>query len=234
METMKKARLFILPSLIIITLLIGRIFIKLESAGNLTNDNVPVKHIIDGDTIVVQYQGKDEKVRLIGINAPEIHHPAKSLEPYGYEAKRFVNGLLKAGDLVKLEFDIQLRDKYGRLLAYVYLSDGRFLNALLIENGYAQVMTVPPNVKHQELFIKLQREARENKRGLWSGKGLINQSPINESSQECNFIASRVGSVFHKPDCEWAKKIKEWNRQCFKGREDALKAGKRPCRVCRP
>lgn len=62
---------------------------------------------------------------------------------------------------------MQKRDKYGRLLAYVYLEDGTFVNAWLVENGYAMVMTVPPNVRHQELFLRLQREAREAKRGLW-------------------------------------------------------------------
>ncbi len=233
MKMMKKARLFILPFLIIIALLIGRTFIQLESAENLPQGNVPVKHIIDGDTIIVEYKGKDEKVRLIGINTPEIHHPVKGIEPYGYEAKRFVEGILREGDPVKLEFDIQLRDKYGRLLAYVYLSDGRFLNALLVENGYAQVMTIPPNLKYQELFLKLQREARENKRGLWSGRDLINPAP-QETPLECNFTASKVSEVFHKPDCQWAKEIREWNRQCFSTREDAVRAGKRPCRICRP
>ncbi len=62
---------------------------------------------------------------------------------------------------------MQKRDKYGRLLAYVYQEDGTFVNAWLVENGYAMVMTVPPNVKHQDLFLKLQREAREARRGLW-------------------------------------------------------------------
>ena len=63
--------------------------------------------------------------------------------------------------------DVELRDKYGRLLAYVYLSDGEMFNALLVKEGYAQIMTIPPNVKHQDLFLKLQREARENNRGFW-------------------------------------------------------------------
>ncbi len=71
------------------------------------------------------------------------------------------------GKTVRLEFDVQQVDRYNRLLAYVYLKDGTFVNAWLVENGYAVVMTIPPNVKYQELFLKLQREAREAKRGLW-------------------------------------------------------------------
>ncbi|HEY4715600.1 MAG TPA: thermonuclease family protein, partial [bacterium] len=168
---MKRSRLVLLISLIVVSILTLRTLKKLNFAENLTGHTAAVKHIIDGDTIVIDYQGRKEKARLIGINTPEIHHPEKGIEPYGYEAKRFVEGILKAGDTIRIEFDIQLRDKYGRLLAYVYLADGRFLNALLVENGYAQVMTIPPNVRYQELFLKLQRVARDNKRGLWNCNG---------------------------------------------------------------
>jgi micrococcal nuclease len=230
---MKKLRSYSWIIFLVLLLFTSLRVFRINSHEYQKNSAISVKHIIDGDTIVVEYEGRTEKIRLIGINTPEIHHPTKGIEPYGYEAKRFVEGLLKPGDSVKLEFDIQLRDKYGRLLAYVYLPDGRFLNALLVENGYAQVMTIPPNVKYQELFLKLQREARENNLGLWAGKKLITQTPAMESS-ECNFISSKVGSVFHKPDCEWAKKIKSWNKQCFSTNEDAIRAGKRPCRVCMP
>jgi micrococcal nuclease len=73
------------------------------------------------------------------------------------------------GKEVRLEFDAQWRDKYRRLLAYVYLGD-TMLNAELVRQGYAQVATFPPNVKYQELFLKLQREAREDRRGLWQVK----------------------------------------------------------------
>ena len=77
------------------------------------------------------------------------------------------NRKLVNGKTVRLEFDVQEFDKYGRTLAYVYLEDGTFVNAWLVKNGYAMVMTVPPNVKYQDLFLKLQREAREQKRGMW-------------------------------------------------------------------
>ncbi|MFQ5539639.1 MAG: thermonuclease family protein, partial [Candidatus Binatia bacterium] len=70
-------------------------------------------------------------------------------------------------EILRQEFDVQQLDRYKRLLAYVYLEDGTFVNAWLVEHGYAQVMTISPNVKHQELFLKLQREAREGRRGLW-------------------------------------------------------------------
>jgi micrococcal nuclease len=128
---------------------------------------VQVVRVIDGDTIRVWDEfGYRVTVRYIGINTPETKHPTKGVEHYGTEASE-ANRKLVDGKKVTLEFDVQQFDKYGRTLAYVYLEDGTFVNAWLVENGYAMVMTVPPNVKHQELFLKLQREARDNGRGLW-------------------------------------------------------------------
>jgi micrococcal nuclease len=126
-----------------------------------------VVSVVDADTIWVELNGEQEKVRYIGIDAPETRHPIKGVEEYGHEAKS-ANRKLVEGKTVRLEFDVGRRDKYGRLLAYVYLEDGTFVNAWLVEHGFAQVMTVPPNVKHQDLFLNLQREPRESKRGgLW-------------------------------------------------------------------
>ncbi len=128
---------------------------------------VQVVRIIDGDTIeVCCVFGDRVKVRYIGIDTPETHHPMRGVEPYGMEAAE-ANRKLVDGKTVRLEFDVEQFDKYGRTLAYVYLEDGTFVNAWLVENGYAMVMTIPPNVKHQGLFLKLQREAREDRRGLW-------------------------------------------------------------------
>ncbi len=128
---------------------------------------VQVVRVTDGDTIqVCCIAGQREKVRYIGINTPETKHPSKGVEYFGKEASE-ANRKLVDGKSVSLEFDVQQRDRYKRLLAYVYLKDGTFVNAWLVERGYAQVMTVPPNVKYQELFLKLERQVREAKRGLW-------------------------------------------------------------------
>lgn len=121
-----------------------------------------VKRAIDGDTILL---ANDERVRYIGINTPETKHPYKAVEHFGKEASEYNKDLVE-GRWVRLEYDVEKRDRYRRLLAYVYV-DGTFVNAKLVEEGYAQVYTVPPNVKHQELFLRLQRRARENSRGLW-------------------------------------------------------------------
>jgi micrococcal nuclease len=124
-----------------------------------------VVRIVDGDTIHVRIADRIEKVRYIGVNTPEVHHPRKGEEPGGREAAA-VNRALVIDKTVRLETDVQVRDRYGRLLAYVYVGD-TMINADLVRQGYAQVMTVPPNVRHQALFLKLQREARESNRGLW-------------------------------------------------------------------
>jgi micrococcal nuclease len=125
-----------------------------------------VTRIVDGDTIHVRLDGRLEKVRYIGVNTPEVHHPRKGEEPGG-RAAAAVNRDLVDGRRVRLELDAQSRDRYGRLLAYVWVDD-TMINAELVRRGFAQVMTVPPNVRHQLLFLKLQREAREARRGLWA------------------------------------------------------------------
>ncbi len=125
---------------------------------------VQVVRVIDGDTIQVCCMFGDRvTVRYIGIDTPETHHPMKGVEHYGTEASE-ANRKLVDGKTVRMEFDVQQFDKYGRILAYIYLEDGTFVNAWLVENGYAMVMTFPPNVKYEALFLRLQREARK---GLW-------------------------------------------------------------------
>lgn len=130
---------------------------------------LPVLRVVDGDTFWAgDGSRKGLKVRLIGVNAPE-SRPAfrKPVEYFGREAKNYLGALLK-GKKVRLEYDVDRTDRYGRALAYVFLEDGRFVNEELLRNGYAQVMTVPPNVKYADRFLRMQREARENQRGLWA------------------------------------------------------------------
>jgi micrococcal nuclease len=127
----------------------------------------PVVHVVDGDTIHVQLGDRVEKVRYIGIDAPEIRHPTRGEEPGGRRAAEVNRGLVGERH-VRLELDVQTRDRHGRLLAYVWVG-GLMVNAELVRLGYAQVLTVAPNVKHRELLAKLQREARDAGRGLWRG-----------------------------------------------------------------
>lgn len=129
-------------------------------------EGVEVVEVVDGDTIKVRLGGEVETVRYIGMDTPETVHPIRGVEPYGIEASE-QNRQLVAGRRVRLEFDVEKRDRYGRLLAYVYV-DTLFVNAELLRRGYAQLMTVPPNVRYVDLFRRLQTEAREAGRGLWA------------------------------------------------------------------
>jgi micrococcal nuclease len=122
-----------------------------------------VSRVIDGDTIVLE-NGK--KLRFIGIDTPEIKDSSKLIRFYGREAYKFTKEYLE-GEMIYLQYDIQNKDQYDRILTYIFLKDGTFFNAKLIHDGYAHLLTIPPNTQHVNLFKKLLKEARENGRGLW-------------------------------------------------------------------
>jgi micrococcal nuclease len=139
-----------------------------------------VVRIVDGDTLKVRYWGKEESIRLIGIDTPEsrVNKKAKRdakrsgqdikiIIAMGKRATEYVESLVKIGDLITIEFDAQQRDRYSRLLGYVYLSNGKMLNEEIVKAGYAYVMTIPPNVKYQDRFLKAYQESRKKRRGLW-------------------------------------------------------------------
>jgi len=127
-----------------------------------------VVRVVDGDTIHVQVGGAREKVRYIGVDTPETVKPGAPVECFG-KAASAENARLVAGERVRLERDVEARDRYGRLLAYVYRErDGRFVNAALVRDGFASALTVPPNVARADDFVRLAREARRAGRGLWS------------------------------------------------------------------
>lgn len=182
-----------------------------------------VLRVIDGDTIEVEKIGK---VRYIGIDSPETKHPSRNLEPYGKEAFE-ANRRLVENKRVKLELDVGERDRYGRVLAYVYVGD-IFVNAWLVANGYAQVMTVPPNVRYADLFVKLERDARTSAKGLWGRPEDRKEKP------EKGYWSSSRSNKFHRPSCRWAGKISPRNLVVFENREDALNAGYVPCKECNP
>ena len=121
-----------------------------------------IKRVIDGDTLLLI---NGERVRLIGVDTPETKHPQKPVEYFGKEAYLFTKQMVD-GKEARFEFDRQKRDRYGRLLAYVYLLDGTFLNAEIIKQGYGFAYTKFP-FKYMEEFRRYEREARETRKGLW-------------------------------------------------------------------
>jgi micrococcal nuclease len=128
-----------------------------------------VAHVVDGDTIDVTIGGHRERVRLIGINTPETVDPRRPVECFGHEASLHTSTLLPEGTEVDLVRDVEPRDAYGRLLAYVYRRpDGLFVNLDLAEQGYADLLTFPPNIAHVDEFRAAVAAARRASRGLWS------------------------------------------------------------------
>ncbi|WP_457642387.1 thermonuclease family protein [Persephonella sp.] len=150
---------------------------------SMASDKIPAKvlYVIDGDTIKVFISGKKESVRLIGIDTPESRKNKRAKKQarefntnvntivyLGKKSKNFVEKLVRKGDVVYLELDVQPRDRYGRILAYVWLRSGKMLNKEIICSGYAMPLTIPPNVKYAEIFRQCFRKAKLLELGLWS------------------------------------------------------------------
>lgn len=133
---------------------------------------VPVLRVVDGDTIHVLRNGRDLTIRLIGIDTPEVDWYGGQAECFGARAGRFVIGLLD-GERVRLEFDEERIDPYGRTLAYVYLDDGRSVNELLVRRGYATVTIYEPNDRHEDRLRGAEARARSSGTGLWSACPLL-------------------------------------------------------------
>lgn len=129
---------------------------------------VTIERVVDGDTVVVRTGARQEKVRLVGVDTPEVVDPRKPVQCFGKEASERTKTLLPKGTVVRLERDVEARDKYGRLLAYVYrASDGLFVNLALAEDGYGRPLTIPPNVAYAARFAAAATDAARNGRGLW-------------------------------------------------------------------
>ena len=146
-----------------------------------------VVRVVDGDTAIFTLmiddgqKYKDERVRFTGVNTPETVHPNKPVEYYGKEASNFTKSKLTAGKIVWLQTDVGARDRYSRMLAYVWIEKPenvddekevreKMFNSTLLLEGYAQTSSVQPNTKYSRLFAEFQKEARENNKGLWNQK----------------------------------------------------------------
>jgi micrococcal nuclease len=139
-------------------------------AGSLEDTgSALVTRVVDGDTAHVEIDGRDTDVRFIGIDTPESVKPDSPVECFALEASHYTERRLE-GERVRLEFDVEREDRYGRTLAYVWLGDELF-NETLVREGYALVTTFPPNVQYVDRFVEAQRDAREHGRGLWGACG---------------------------------------------------------------
>jgi micrococcal nuclease len=158
---MRTAIPFVALAAALAALLLGRG--ESSRAGSLHGQ---VVRVVDGDTIRVRLDGgRIERVRYIGIDTPESVKPGTPVQCFAKKASHF-NASLVSGRRVTLKTDAEERDRYGRLLAYVY-ADGEFVNRELVARGYARTLTIPPNVAHADEFARLARRAREAGAGLW-------------------------------------------------------------------
>jgi len=131
-------------------------------------NSATMKRVVDGDTIDIAIGGNTERVRLIGINTPETKHPTKGVECYGPEASAYTEQLLPKGTKLRVERDIEARDKYGRLLLYVYIENSNvFVNLDLVLQGYARPMVFEPNTAHKADFAQAATQAELRNVGLW-------------------------------------------------------------------
>jgi micrococcal nuclease len=163
---------------------------SMESPSINSTHSVKVIRVLDGDTIEIE---GGERVRYLGINAPE------SGQPFSTEATR-ENERLVAGRTVTLEFDVQTQDRYERLLAYVWAGD-ILVNQEIVKNGYAVIETIQPNVKYQDLILKAQQEARSACRGLWAG--LCSQNKEASCIKIVNINADAPGNDNYNKNGEW-------------------------------
>lgn len=224
-------------------------------------ETFPVIRVVDGDTLIVDRDGTEERIRLIGIDTPESVHPDESRNvEYGEIASEFTESKLE-DQAVTLEYDVQERDQYGRILAYVYLN-GEMFNKTLLEEGHAKVATYPPNVKYVEEFTALQEKAREEKKGIWAfdaleesvvskdaepqntasqgtalqnaaSQGAVAQAGSEEQAEEY-YIGNSNTKKFHRPSCRYTSDIKPENIVNIEQRTDAMDQGFEPCKVCKP
>ncbi len=183
-----------------------------------------VTRVVDGDTIIVSGVGS---VRLIGVDTPETVDPRKPVQFFGAEASAYTRTTAQ-GKQVRLEYDTQRTDKYGRTLAYVYLPDGVLLNAEIIRQGYGHAYTVFP-FRYLEQFRQYEREAREAQRGLWA---TTNVAPVEATAATANpdeiVYVTRTGTKYHRAGCRHLARS-----QIPVALKDAVKRFG-PCSVCKP
>jgi micrococcal nuclease len=142
--------------------------------------DVEVRKVVDGDTLEVT---GGERVRLIGVDTPETVAQDRPVGCFGKEASGFTASVVPPGTAVRLVGDAEQRDRYGRLLAYVYRqADGLFVNAELLRRGFAQLLTIPPNIAHTDEFTALARQAREGSQGLWAACSLLADGKVAPAS----------------------------------------------------
>jgi len=212
-------------------LVLAIVFLSIFSLA-FPQDLYRVQRVVDGDTIVLE---NGEKVRLIGVDTPETKHPSKPIEYYGKEASAFTRRMCE-GKRVRLEYDWEKTDRYGRILAYVFVLEGGtelFLNAELIKQGYGHAyLKYPFNDQRMKEFREYERQARENSLGLWGEKGEVSkEDPGKKATQQeaVTIFITKSGSKYHRAGCRYLK-----GGGTPISLQEAVRRGYTPCKVCKP
>lgn len=164
---------YLITSLLLLVFLIG-------CAPTPTEHEVTFVRAVDGDTLVAKVDGKEEYIRLLLVDTPETKHPDKGVQPFGPEASDLMKKTFSPSDSIKIEYGTEKRDKYDRLLAYVYTKDGAMFNKVLLKKGVARVAYVyPPNDKYVEEFRKIESTAKSKEIGIWSIDGYVTEKGFN-------------------------------------------------------
>lgn len=170
------------------------------------DDLATVSHVVDGDTLALTDK---RKVRLIGVNAPELAHYPKKEEPLALSAKQFLESALSLNKKINLKYGRQQEDRYGRTLAHIFLADGQNLNALLLERGLASAIVVPPNAQFNDCYFRLEEFARKNTQkhlpSIWTHPYFRYQdaSEMDKSMTGFRFIKGKVMRIGKSPDSLW-------------------------------
>lgn len=180
-----------------------------------------VKHVLDGDTIVLE---TGENVRYLGIDAPELRHDGKPSECWARKAQN-ANSEMVLGKRVELRFSPQTRDRFGRLLAYVFTSDGTCVNVEMVRSGNAWIYGARENPEMFSELLTAQKSALDLRRGLWKACYV---------KPEKVYHGNRDSSVFHRPRCPLGREMSERSKVPFTTRREAFAEGFSPCRNCRP
>jgi micrococcal nuclease len=198
-----------------------------------------VLSVVDGNTLKVRLDnGREETVRMTLIDTPETKHPKLGVQPFGKEASEFTTSRLTGKDVL-LELDVQERDRYGRVLAYVWLGEQLF-NQTLIEEGLARVAVFPPNTKYVDTFRKVQRKAETAGNGIWSIEDYVQEKgyapeaaeqqsevpeAISDRTCEGKIKGNRNSKIYHVPSGNYYDEVSEQNIVWFCTEEEAKAAG---------
>ena len=180
-----------------------------------------VAEVRDGDTVVLD---SGQKVRLLGIDTPELEREGQPADFLAHKAKQVLTDLAQ-GKRVRLEYDKVRYDRYGRVLAFLFLMEGTDLSREMVRRGLARVYTIPPNLRFREELLAAQREAIQARRGIWL-RAL--------KQDEFSYIGNKRSLIFHRPTCPQGEKTAKSNRVEIRSLTDAYLQGYSPCRTCKP